>query len=93
MPEGAHERAIHRLSIAWGHPEGIVRVLEQEDAYGVDVLRQIKAVQSALTGVGEGALRGHLEVRVATAIPRGDTVEMAEELMEALRYRYDTRPK
>jgi len=87
MPEDARKRAARRLSIARGHLEGIVRMLEHEDVYCVDVLRQIKAVQGALTGAGEVVLRGHLEAHVATAATRGDTVEMVEELMEALRYR------
>lgn len=87
MPEDARKRARHRLSIARGHLESIVKMLEKEDAYCVDVLRQIKAVQGALSGAGDVVLRGHLEAHVATAADRGDTVEIVEELMEALRYR------
>ncbi|RJF72323.1 hypothetical protein D3875_12960 [Deinococcus cavernae] len=87
MPDDARKRARHRLSIARGHLESIVKMLEKEDAYCVDVLRQIKAVQGALSGAADVVLRGHLEAHVATAADRGDTVEIVEELMEALRYR------
>ena len=87
MPEDARRRAARRLSIARGHLESIVRMLDEPDVYCVDVLRQIKAVQGALSGAGEVVLRGHLEAHVATAHERGDTVEMVEELMEALKYR------
>ncbi|SEJ41039.1 DNA-binding transcriptional regulator, FrmR family [Deinococcus reticulitermitis] len=87
MPEDARKRARHRLSIARGHIESIVKMLEKDDVYCVDVLRQIKAVQGALSGAGDVVLRGHLEAHVATAAERGDTVEIVEELMEALRYR------
>ncbi|WP_027460424.1 metal-sensitive transcriptional regulator [Deinococcus murrayi] len=87
MPEDARRRAARRLSIARGHLDAIVRMLEKDDVYCVDVLRQLKAVQGALSGAGEVVLRGHLEAHVATAHERGDTVEMVEELMEALRYR------
>lgn len=87
MPDDARKRARHRLSIARGHLESIVKMLEKEDAYCVDVLRQIKAVQGALSGASDVVLRGHLEAHVATAADRGDTVEIVEELMEALRYR------
>ncbi len=87
MPVDARKRARHRLSIARGHLESIVKMLDEEDVYCVDVLRQIRAVQGALTGASDVVLRGHLEAHVATAAGRGDTVEMVDELMEALRYR------
>lgn len=87
MPTDARKRARHRLSIARGHLESIVKMLDEEDVYCVDVLRQIRAVQGALTGAGDVVLRGHLEAHVATAALRGDTVELVDELMEALKYR------
>lgn len=86
MPEDARKRAARRLKIARGHLDSIVAMLERDDAYCVDVLRQIKAVQGALSGAGEVVLRGHLEAHVATASTRGDSVELVEELMEALKY-------
>lgn len=86
MPEDARKRAARRLKIARGHLESIIGMLDKEDAYCVDVLRQIKAVQGALSGAGEVVLRGHLEAHVATAERRGDSVEIVEELMEALKY-------
>lgn len=87
MPEDARKRARHRLSIARGHLESIVKMLDAEDVYCVDVLRQIRAVQGALSGASDVVLRGHLEAHVVTAAERGDAVEMVDELMEALRYR------
>lgn len=86
MPTDARKRAARRLNIARGHLESIVRMLDDEGVYCVDVLRQIKAVQGALSGASEVVLRGHLEAHVATAHERGDTLEMVEELMEALKY-------
>jgi len=61
-------------------------MLDNPDVYCVDVLRQIKAVQGALSGAGEVVLRGHLEAHVATAHERGDAVEIVEELMEVFKY-------
>lgn len=87
MPADARKRARHRLSIARGHLESIVKMLDKEEVYCIDVLRQIKAVQGALSGAGDVVLRGHLESHVSTAAERGDTLEIVEELMEALRYR------
>ena len=87
MPTDARKRARHRLSIARGHLESIVKMLDDEDVYCVDVLRQIRAVQGALSGASDVVLRGHLEAHVATAAERGDAAEMVDELMEALKYR------
>lgn len=87
MPAEARKRARRRLSIARGHLESIIKMLDDEEAYCVDVLRQIKAVQGALSGAGEVVLRGHLEAHMATAAQRGDTEELVDELLEALKYR------
>jgi len=86
MPEDARKRASRRLKIARGHLDSIVNMLDDPNAYCVDVLRQIKAVQGALSGAGEVVLRGHLEAHVATSHQRGDSIEIVEELMEALKY-------
>ena len=60
-------------------------MLENPHIYCVDVLVQLRAVQGALSGVSEVVLRGHLEAHVATAATRGDTSEIVDELMEALK--------
>ncbi|GAA5438129.1 metal-sensitive transcriptional regulator [Deinococcus aquaticus] len=86
MPGDARKRAIRRLKIARGHLESIVTMLEKDDPYCMDVLRQLKAVQGAISGAGEVILRGHLESHIATASTRGDTDELVDELMEALKY-------
>lgn len=83
----AREDARRRLLSIRGHVEGVLRMLESEDIYCVDVLKQIKAVEGALGKVGELVLRSHLEHHVATAQIRGDTKEMVAEVMEVLKYR------
>ena len=85
MPEDARKRATRRIAIAKGHLESIARMLEDPHIYCVDVLVQLRAVQGALSGVSEVVLRGHLEAHVATAATRGDTSEIVDELMEALK--------
>ncbi len=60
-------------------------MLQDPHVYCVDVLLQLKAVQGALEGAGEVVLRGHLEAHVATAATRGDTAQMVDELMGALK--------
>jgi CsoR family transcriptional regulator, copper-sensing transcriptional repressor len=76
-----------RLKSAKGHLEGVLRMLDDPDVYCVDVLKQIKAVQGALTKVGDSVLRAHIRDHVATAAQRGDSEQITEELMEALKYR------
>ena len=87
MPEQAREVVSRRLAIAKGHLESILQALQKPDAYCVDVLRQIKAVEGALQKAGQITLEGHLRAHVATAAERGDAAAIVEELMDALRYR------
>jgi DNA-binding FrmR family transcriptional regulator len=68
MPHGhlhldpkVREEAKRRLLSAKGHLEGVLRMLEDEGVYCVDVLKQLKAVQGALDRVGEMVLRAHPE--------------------------------
>ena len=86
MPEDSRKRAARRLAIARGHLDSIRRSLDDPNAYCVDVLRQIKAVQGALDGAAGVILRGHLEAHVATAATRGDEKEIVDELMEVFKY-------
>jgi DNA-binding FrmR family transcriptional regulator len=81
------EEARRRLLSLRGHMEGILRMLESESLYCVDVLKQIKAVQGALDKVGVLVLKSHLRDHVVTAAQRGDTEEILAELMEVLKYR------
>jgi DNA-binding FrmR family transcriptional regulator len=83
----AREEAIRRLRSIRGHVEGILRMLEDESVYCVDVLKQIKAVYGAMDKVGNIVLRSHLHDHVVTAAARGDTGPIVEELFEILKYR------
>ena len=79
--------ARQRLASIRGHVEGILRMLDDEEIYCIDVLRQLKAIGGAIDKVGEQVLRSHLEDHVATAAQRGDSHEIVDELMEILKYR------
>lgn len=83
----AREEARRRLLSVKGHVEGILRMLENDEVYCVDVLKQMKAVNGALTKVGDLVLRSHLHDHVVTAAQRGDTDQIIKELMEVLKYR------
>lgn len=87
LEPGTREDARRRLLSIRGHVEGILRMLEDQSVYCVDVLGQIKAVDKALDKVGDLILRSHLENHVATAQARGDTAAIVDELMNVLKYR------
>ncbi len=79
--------AVRRLKGAHGHLAGVLRMLDNPDVYCVDVMKQLSAVQGALSKVNEKVLRAHIKDHVSTAILRGDTDHIVDELMEALKYR------
>lgn len=76
-----------RLKSIRGHVDGLLRMLERDDVYCVDALKQIKAVQGALAKTGDSVLRGHLKHHVVTAHERGDEDAIVAELMDVLKYR------
>jgi DNA-binding FrmR family transcriptional regulator len=80
------EEALLRLKSVRGHLEGVLKMLEADTVYCVDVLKQIKAVQGGLSKVSDKVLRSHIRDHVVTASERGDTEAIVDELMEALKY-------
>ena len=87
LDPATREDASRRLKSAKGHLEGVLKMLDDPEIYCVDVLKQVKAVQGALTKINEAVLRSHIRDHVATAAERGDAAHVVEELMEALKYR------
>ena len=81
------EDARRRLLSVRGHVEGVLRMLEDDKVYCVDVLKQLKAVAGALDKVGNLVLQSHLKHHVVTAHERGDEDQIVQELMELLKYR------
>jgi DNA-binding FrmR family transcriptional regulator len=78
-----HEDAAKRLKTVEGHVAGIRRMLE-EDAYCIDVIRQIQAVQAALNKVGKIVLDEHLHSCVITAVQGEDQSERERVLQEII---------
>jgi DNA-binding FrmR family transcriptional regulator len=87
LDPAVREDARRRLLSVRGHVEGILRMLEDDTVYCVDVLKQVKAVDGALDKVGALILQSHLRRHVVTAHERGDEERIVEELMELLKYR------
>jgi len=65
-----HEEALRRLKTVEGHIRGIERMVE-DGAYCIDVIRQIQAVQAALSKVSTLVLNEHLNSCLITAV-RGE---------------------
>jgi CsoR family transcriptional regulator, copper-sensing transcriptional repressor len=77
-----HDDALRRLKTIEGHLRGIQRMVEEE-AYCVDVIRQIQAVQAALNKVSTQILEEHLNSCVITAI-RGEDADERERVLKEI---------
>jgi len=84
MRETTKEEALNRLRSVSGHLNAVVRMVERE-AYCVDIIKQILAVQGALNKVSSIILESHLQTCVTTAIrgeDPGERERVIGELME-----------
>ena len=72
---------LKRLRTIEGHLKGVIRMVEQ-DAYCIDVIRQIQAVEAALNKVSSMILEGHLNSCVITAVQGEDLSERERVLKE-----------
>lgn len=77
--EDVQKRVIHRLKIARGHLDKVIRMAEKQE-YCIDVIHQSQAIQSALKEVDNLLLDNHLKTCVISQIKEGK-VEAVEELM------------
>ena len=76
------DQTLIRLKTVEGHLKGIIRMVE-EDAYCIDVIRQIQAVEAALNKVTAHILEDHLNSCVITAI-RGDSPNERERVLKEI---------
>lgn len=86
-----HQDSIRRLKTAEGHLRGVQRMLE-EDAYCIDIIRQIQAVQSSLNKVSTQILEGHLNSCLITAV-RGDDPQERERVLKEITEVFDAAAK
>ncbi|HSM71929.1 MAG TPA: metal-sensitive transcriptional regulator [Anaerolineales bacterium] len=73
---------LRRLKTIEGHLRGIIRMVE-DDAYCIDVIRQIQAVDAALNKVSTQILDNHLNSCVITAI-KGDNMTEREKVIKEI---------
>ena len=76
-----NENTLRRLKTIEGHLRGVIRMVE-EDAYCIDVIRQIQAVEAALNKVSARILDDHLNSCVTTAIQGNNQAERERVLKE-----------
>ncbi|MDJ0779358.1 MAG: metal-sensitive transcriptional regulator [Gammaproteobacteria bacterium] len=76
-----HQSQLSRLARIDGQIKGITRMIEQR-RYCIDIVNQIKAVQSALQQVQMGVLEKHLHHCVSTAAASPDSAELSEKIEE-----------
>ena len=86
-----NQEAIRRLKTAEGHLRGIQRMLD-DDAYCIDVIRQIQAVQAALNKVSTEILDRHLNSCLITAV-RGDDPAERERVLKEITDVFETANK
>jgi len=72
---------LRRLKTIEGHLRGVIRMVE-EDAYCIDIIRQIQAVEGALNKVSTKILEDHLNSCVITAVQGNDQTERERVLKE-----------
>lgn len=83
-PKNTHERITHRLKIARGHLDKVIKMMD-DDAYCIDVMHQMQAVESGLKETGNLLLENHLKACVAGAIRKGKADESIEEIMQVFK--------
>jgi DNA-binding FrmR family transcriptional regulator len=73
---------LRRLKTVEGHVRGIERMVE-EDAYCIDLIRQISAAQAALNKISSKVLDDHLHSCLITAV-RGENIGERERVLEEI---------
>jgi DNA-binding FrmR family transcriptional regulator len=81
----AKRDALNRLKTVRGHLDGIIRMVE-EDAYCVDLMKQVSATQASLERVNRLVLKNHLETCFAEAVAEGRSREAVAELVDAVKF-------
>lgn len=72
---------LRRMKTVEGHVRGIERMLENE-AYCIDVIRQIQAVQAALTKISVSVLDEHMQTCLSNSLDGVQRDQMLREITE-----------
>ena len=80
--EEEYKTLINRLSRIEGQVRGVRKMVEN-DAYCVDILTQVSAIQAALNGFNRELLSNHIRTCVIDDIRNGND-EIVDELVQTL---------
>ena len=80
--EEEHKTLINRLNRIEGQVRGVKRMIE-EDAYCIDILTQVSAINAALNSFNKVLLAEHIRTCVAEDVKAGND-ETIEELVATL---------
>ncbi len=83
MGEEYKQDVLNRLKSIEGHVRGIQRMVG-DNAYCIDIINQILAVQRALEKINDLILEHHLQTCVTTAIRGDDPAEREQVIAEIL---------
>ena len=83
-PKNTQERILHRLKIARGHLEKVIKMASNQE-YCIDILHQSQAVQKALKETDSVILENHLKTCASEAIKKGDNEKAIEEVMQVFK--------
>lgn len=86
-PKDTEERIIHRLKIARGHLDKVIKMIEN-DMYCIDVIHQMQAVESGLKETGNVLLENHLKTCVADAMSKDKKDEAIAEIMQVFKKKH-----
>jgi len=75
------QETLRRIKTVEGHVRGIERMLEG-DAYCIDVIRQIQAVQAALTKISVSVLDEHMQTCLTNSLDGEKRDQMLREITE-----------
>ncbi|GAB4966595.1 copper-sensing transcriptional repressor CsoR [Mycobacterium avium subsp. hominissuis] len=79
------DAALNRLRTVRGHLDGIIRMLGS-DAYCLDVMKQVSAVQSSLERANRVMLHNHLETCFSAEVLDGRGQAAIDELIDAVKF-------
>ena len=85
------EDTLRRLKSIEGHVRGVTRMVEN-DAYCIDMLRQIQAIQAALNKVSTRVLDDHIHSCLITAV-RGEDQQERERVLKEIMEVYEMATK
>jgi CsoR family transcriptional regulator, copper-sensing transcriptional repressor len=81
----AKREMLNRLKTVRGHLDGIIRMTDEE-AYCVDLMKQVSAAQASLERVNRLILKNHLETCFSEAVAEGRAQPAIAELLDAVKF-------